>query len=157
DRIAFALAYRAQDEKIADRLWHVDAGGDRHRVVPSCGVLDALLERAHHRRAAGRLHRHHAGPFAPDKTDRLQLSDGLPHADPYSTAAGRIQDHVRHLPAELLGKLEPHRLLALDAIGLLERRGVEPADHAHALSDDLAAIVDAAVHAIDRCALRGDL
>ena len=89
------------------------------------------------------------GRFAADEADRLELGERLPHADQAGAAAGRIEDHVGHLPAELLGELEPHRLLALDPIGLLQRRGVEPADLGLALGDDLAAIVDQPVDAID--------
>ena len=113
-------------------------------------VLVALLEGAHHRRAAGRLHRDHARALLADEADRLEFGERLPHADQAGAAAGRIEDHVGHLPAELLGELEPHRLLALDPVRLLERRDVEPADLGLALADDLAAVVDQAVDAVDR-------
>ena len=97
------------------------------------------------------------GRFAADEADRLQLGERLPHADQAGAAAGRIEDDVRHLPAELLGKLEPHRLLAFDPVRLLQRRDIEPADLGLALGDDLAAIVDQAVDAIDGGALQRDL
>ncbi len=97
------------------------------------------------------------GRFAADEADGLELGERLPHADQPGAAAGRIEDDVRHLPAELLGELEPHRLLALDPIRLLQRRGVEPADLFLALRDQLAAIVDQPVDAIDARALQRDL
>ena len=43
--------------------------------------------------------------------------------------------------AALLGQLQAHRLLALDAVGLLQGGGVEPAHGLLALADDLAATV----------------
>src|SRR3712207_7089838 len=41
--------------------------------------------------------------------------------------ARRVDYPVRQLPTELLGQLVAERLLALDAVGLLQRRNVEPA------------------------------
>ena len=48
-------------------------------------------------------------------------------ADDPDPTARRVDDDVGHPPAQLLGELETHRLLALDPVGLLERRGPEPA------------------------------
>src|SRR5690606_41545100 len=73
------------------------------------------------------------------------------------TAAGRIEDRIRHLPAELLGEFQPHRLLALDAVGLLQGRGVEPPGGFPARADQLAAIVDQAVDLVEPRALQRDL
>src|SRR3546814_17705726 len=74
---------------------------------------------------------------------------GLPHADQAGAAAGRVEDHVGHLPAELFGEFQAHRLLALDPVRLLQGRGVEPAHLGAALAAGLPAIVDIAVHAPD--------
>ena len=49
----------------------------------------------------------------------------------------------------IVGELQPHRFLALDAIRLLERRDVEPAGLFLPLADDLAAVVDEAVDKAD--------
>src|SRR5579872_4408714 len=68
-----ALAHRAQDEEIADRLRHADTGRDGVRIFPAGRVLDSLLVGAHHRRAARRLHRYHARALAADEADCLQL------------------------------------------------------------------------------------
>ena len=95
-------------------------------MLPPLGELVALLKRTNHRRAAFGLDRIHPRPLGADEPDRLQLVERLPHADEAGTAAGRIEDRVRQLPAELLGKLETHHLLALEAIRLLQGRAVEP-------------------------------
>src|SRR6185437_363711 len=50
-----------------------------------------------------------------------------------------------------------HRLLTLDTVRLLQRRGIEPADFRLALADDLAAVVDQPIHAVDVRALQRDL
>ena len=67
------------------------------------------------------------GRLAPIQPSRLHLVERLPHADEAGAAAGGIEDQVGQLPAELVGELQPHRLLSLDPIGLLQRRDVEPA------------------------------
>jgi hypothetical protein len=72
-------------------------------------------------------------------------------------AAGRVEDHIRHLPAKLLGQFQAHGFLALDPVGLLQGGGVEPAHRLLALADDLAAIVDIAVNLPDLGALQLDL
>ena len=79
----------------------------------------AGLERAHDRRAAGGLHRDQPGQRAVDPAELAQLEQRLVDADEADAAAGRVDDHVGHLPAELLDDLEAHRLLALDPVGLL--------------------------------------
>ena len=61
-----------------------------------------------------------AGPF--DPADGAQLGERLPHADEAGAAPGGVDDDVGKRPAELLGELDPHRLLAFEAIGLLEGR-----------------------------------
>ena len=157
DGKTLALAHRAQNEKISDRLRHANPRSNRVRILPARRVLDAVLEGPHHRCAALRLHRDHARALRADEADGLELGKSLPHADQAGAAAGRIEDHVGHVPAELLGKLQPHRLLALDAVGLLQGRGIEPADLCLALADDLAAIVDQTVDAVDGRALQLDL
>src|SRR5262249_42763175 len=157
DREAAALAHRSQDEKVADRLRHADARRNGMGVVPARRMLLAGVVGAHYGSAASRLHRHHARALGAEEADRFEFGERLPNADEAGAAAGRIEDHVRHLPAELLGELEAHGLLALDSIRLLERRAVEPADFRRALGDDLAAIIDEAVDSVDGCALQRDL
>ena len=127
------------------------------RVLPARRMLDAVLPGLDHRRAARRLDDDHARPLRADPADRLQFGKGLPHADDAGAAAGRIEDHVGDFPAELLGQLDPHRLFALDAIGLAQRRTVEPAERLFALGDEPAAIVDEAVDEEHLGALHRDL
>src|SRR5205085_65291 len=50
-----AVAHRAQDQKIADRLRHPDAGGEGVRVLPARRVLLARFPGLYHRRAARSL------------------------------------------------------------------------------------------------------
>ena len=57
-----------------------------------------------------------------------------------------IHEHVRGVPAELLGQLEAHRLLALEPVGLLERGQVEPADLGRDRRDGPPRGGDGAVH-----------
>ena len=95
-------------------------------VLPARRMLLARVEGAHDGRAACRLHRHHARPLGAHEADRFEFGERLPHADEAGAAAGRIEDHVRQLPAELLGQLEAHRFLTLDPIGLFQRADVEP-------------------------------
>ncbi len=94
---------------------------------PRLGRRRAGLERADHRRAAGRLGGHEPGRRPGQPAQLAQLGEGLGDADQPDPAAGRVDDHLRRAPAELLGDLQAHRLLALDPVRLLERRDVEPA------------------------------
>src|SRR5207245_2199058 len=102
----------------------------------------AILPRLDHRRTALRLDYHHPWPLRSDPADCFELGERLPHADNAGAAAGRVKDHIRQFPAELLGEFDAHRLLAFDAIGLPQGRAVEPADFTLAFGDALAAIVD---------------
>src|SRR5262249_31567777 len=149
---AATFTHGAQDEKVSDRLRHADARRDGVRVLPARRVLLAGFEGAHDGSAARRLYRDHARALFPEKADRLELRERLPHADQAGAAAGRIKHDVRQLPAELLGELEAHGLLALDPVRLLQGRGIEPSDLRLPLRDDTAAIVDQAVDSIDASA-----
>src|SRR4051812_34758007 len=79
-------------------------GRDRMRVLPARRMLLAPLPRPDDRRAAVGLHRDHARPLRSDQPQRLELGKALPHPDQAGAAAGRIEDDVGHLPAELLGE-----------------------------------------------------
>src|SRR5206468_10709462 len=103
---AAALAYRAQDQEITDGLGHANTRRDRCRMLPPLGELVAVLEGADDRRAALGLDREHPRPLPPYQPHRLQLVECLPHADEACAAAGRIEDRVWKLPAELLGELQ---------------------------------------------------
>ena len=116
-----------------------------------------LLEGPDDRGAAGRLHRHHARAGGADPAQRLELGQRLPYADQAGAAAGGIEDRVGHAPPQLLRQLDAHRLLALDAVGLLEGRAVEPAARAGAAGDDRAAVGDGAVDPIEPGAAQADL
>ncbi len=63
-------------------------------------------------------------------------------------AAGGVQDGVGQLPAHLLRELVAHRLLALDAVGLLERRALVPAVLLRPLGAHTARVGDEAVHGL---------
>ena len=126
-------------------------------VLPARRVLDALLPSLDHRRTARGLDDDHARPHRADPAERLELVKRLPHADDAGAAPGRIEDHIGHFPAELLGEFDAHRLLALDAVGLPQGRAVEPSDRFLSLCYQLAAIVDQPIHEVDRRALHRDL
>src|SRR6185437_9857083 len=102
---AAALPDRTHNKEVADRLRDTDAGRDRGGILPPFRELLALLECSDHRRTSFGLHRIHARPLRADEADRLQLVEPLPHADEACAAAGRIEDRIGQLPAELLGEL----------------------------------------------------
>src|SRR3546814_17157324 len=120
-------------------------------------MLLAVVESPDDRRATFGLDGNHARPFGPDEAERLQLFNGFPHADKAGAPAGGIEDDVGHLPAKLLGQLQAHRLLALDPLGLFQRRAVEPLPLLRALGDELAALLAAHVDAVVTRPLSGDL
>jgi hypothetical protein len=97
------------------------------------------------------------GRLLPIKPIASNSAKAFPHADQAGAAARWIEDHVRKLPAELLGQFQAHRLLALDPVRLLQGRDIEPSGDLSALPDELPAIVDQPVDAIDGCSLQGDL
>src|SRR6185503_6527485 len=84
----------------------------------------------------------------------LQLVEDLPHPDDPDAAAGRVEDRVRHLPAELLDDLEAHRLLALDAVGLAAGASMEPAVALGGLGHDAEHVADGAVDPVHVGAVR---
>ena len=154
---AAAFAHRAQDQEVADRHRHANPGGEGVGVLPQRRVLLTCLEGLDDGRAALRLDGEHLGALGADPPHGFQLREGFPHADQAGSATGRIEDCLRQFPAELLGQLQSHGFLALDPVGLLQGRGVEPADRLLALADDLAAVVDEPVDLVDSRALQTDL
>src|SRR5712691_5048465 len=113
-------------------------------MVPEFSAFAALLKRLDDRRAARRLHRDHPRTLEPDPAHGLHLVESLPHPDQAHAAPGGIDDHVRQPRApgasELLPQLVGHRLLALDAVRLLERGDVEPTLAVLMLGDVAAAV-----------------
>ena len=147
DRGAAALAHRAQNQEVADRARHAQAVGDRRRALPRLAPSRSPCSNA---RTIG------AQPSActdtirgrcagVDPADALDLLERLPHADHAGAAAGRIDDPVGPLPVHLLGELVGHRLLAFDAVRLLQRRHVVPAERPAVFGGDAAGVGDQAV------------
>src|SRR5438309_543857 len=120
------LTKGSKNDEISKRLRDADSGGERPGVGPRLGFVEPLGERIDDRRAAARLRRDEPWFFLVEPADRAELVERLPHADEADAATGRVHDHVGHAPPELFGELEPHRLLALDAIRLPQRRRVVP-------------------------------
>ena len=85
------------------------------------------------------------GPPAAGEAHRLQLLERLPHADEADAAAGGVDDDVRERALELLRQLVSHRLLAFDAVRLLQGRHLEPPVLRRVLRDEGAAVGDQAV------------
>jgi hypothetical protein len=115
-------------------------------VLPRGGGVGPRIEGAHDRRTAARLHGDQAGQWTFEPAELGELLPGLPHADESRAAARGIEHHLRQPPSELHRKLEAHRLLALDAVGLFERRHVEPAVLRLAGLDQPRAVVDEPLH-----------
>ena len=145
NRRALAFGQRLQHEEIAKRLGHAQAGGQCLRAFPERRIGAVRRKGGDQRRAARGLHDDEANRLRLDPADLHQLLEGLPDADDADPAAGRVDDHIGQAPAELFRDLQPHRLLALDAIRLFQRRGVEPAVLFDALRDELAGVGDEAI------------
>ena len=79
----------------------------------------------------------------------FELFESLPHADHPGASAGRIDDPVREVPIELLADLVGHRLLAFDAVRLLQSRDVVPAERLAFLCGDPAGVGDQTVYQVD--------
>ena len=150
------VAHGPQDEEVADGARHAQAVGAGVRRSPR-----APLSRCPARRRARWARSRSActvtmrGRVAlGDPADGLHLVEGLPHADQAGAAAGRIDDPVGQAPVELLGQLVAHRLLALDAVRLLQRRDVVPAQRFAAFRGHLAGVGDEPVDQRDRGAVQ---
>src|SRR5450759_5850430 len=88
------------------------------RIFPGYSAIGLRLKGTNHWRAALSLCDDHVRQrdVAREPTAVAHLGEHLPHADQARAAAGGI-DHVRRqCPAQLLGELEAHRLLPLDAV-----------------------------------------
>ena len=103
DRAAARSAQDMEDQEIAD------AFGTRKPEAQVCafGNSAALFAPSRTRaRSAHSLRLHVTSAAArADPAQRLHLVERLPHPDQSGAAAGRIEDHVGQLPAELLGQL----------------------------------------------------
>src|SRR5207253_2813674 len=134
---AVALADGVEHHEIAHRRRDAQAAGDGGSVGEHLREALAALEGPHDLRAAVALAtdepRH---LLRPQPAELAQLLKRFPHADEAVAAARWIENHVRQLPAELFGQFESHRLLAFEAIRLLERGEVEPAHVRRAFADD---------------------
>jgi hypothetical protein len=140
-----------------DRSRDAYARGNRACVDPRLGAFLATLEGANDRRTPGGLYRVHAGTPGADPAQALEFLERLPHADQSRAATRRIEDCIRQFPVKLFGELESHRLLAFDAIRLLQRGEIEPARLTYAFRDQLAAVVDQPIDEVNSRALQRDL
>src|SRR4029077_18428610 len=102
NRASIGLTKNFQDQEITYRFWNAQAGSNRVRVLKFCSGFFSGLERANDRRATGSLHREHARPVFPDPAERFHFVERFPHPDETSAAAGRIKNHIRQLPVQLL-------------------------------------------------------
>src|SRR5437879_6338489 len=118
DRDPARLAERFEHDEIAQRFRDPDPGSERVRIGPPLRFMSSFHERLDDRGAPLRLRGNEARTLGIEPSDRAQLIERLPHPDETNASAGRVHDHVGQTPAELLRQLEPHRLLALDAIRL---------------------------------------
>src|SRR6202048_3690204 len=73
NRESAALAHRAQNENVTQRLRYPDARRNGMGVFPTGGVLLAALVGAHHGGAACGLNRHHPRALGADETHGFEL------------------------------------------------------------------------------------
>src|SRR5712692_2284845 len=107
---------------------HPQSRGVGNRVLPERRVLGLLVPGLHDGCASLGLDGDEARLGGLDPAHGGELFIRLPDADEPGAAAGWIEEQVGRLPAELLGQLEAHRLLALESVRLFERGQIEPAD-----------------------------
>ena len=88
----------------------------RDRVRPHRLHLRVVGERRRDRRAAFRLPADQARRRALDEAELEQLAEALMHLREHRARRDRRDDHIRQLPAELLGDLEPERLRAFRVV-----------------------------------------
>src|SRR5918998_1776872 len=116
---------RIEDQEVPHRGRHPDARRPGTGVFPGRGEALAAFECPDDGGAALRLHADHPRPFPAYQPERFQLPERLPHPDQARPPSRRVDDHVGKAPVPLLRQLQPHRLLALDAVRLLQRADVE--------------------------------
>src|SRR5207249_4561380 len=120
DRTAAAGPDGVYHHEVADRCGHAQAAGHRVRIGKQFREAFALFKGPNNGGAAVALATDQARHFfAAEPAQFPHLGERLPHTDQARAAAGRVEDHVRESPAELLGEFEAHRLLALQAVRLL--------------------------------------
>ena len=147
---------RVENKEIAQGLRHREAEGHRLGVRPRLALGGVGLEGLDDRRAAVRLDGDQPREVTRYPAELEQFTQGLVNADDADASAGGIHDHAGHPPAKLLDDLQAHRLLALDAVGLPERRGVLVAGALlEDLGDQLAGVPDRAVDQVQLGAGRG--
>jgi hypothetical protein len=96
------------------------AFGTRKPDAVVCALGNSSANSFHDRRAAGRLHSHHARPLWPNPAHLLHLVKRFPHTNQTSAASSWIKDHIRKLPVELLGQFITQRLFSFNAIRLFQ-------------------------------------
>jgi len=120
------------------------------RVRGRGALVEAGRERVDDRRAPGGLHGDQSGEVTGEQAELAQLQECLVDRDDPDAATGRVEDDVGCAPAELLDDLEPHRLLALEAVRLAQRRGVLVARPVrHRGVDRRTGVADQAVHEVE--------
>ena len=112
--------------------------------VPRLRLLGALARTRGRWARSPRPARRPSAAAAPRGTQPIASSSSNAFHIPTmpGAAAGRIDDPVGPAPVHLLGELVGHRLLAFDAVRLLERRHVVPARAARPFRGDPAGIGD---------------
>src|SRR5262249_49777749 len=147
--MAARLAHDAQHLASRERPGHAQPWRVGDGILPEARGLRLVRPRLHEGGAALRLHGNEARLRRLDPAQRGQLLESLP--DPYEAgaAARGIHENVRDIPPELLAELEPHRLLALETVGLLQGGEIEPADLCGHAGDELAGGCNGAVHGED--------
>jgi hypothetical protein len=112
------LSHSPQNGAVGVRPLHPQAFRPGRGLRPRLDSVRAGLDRSYQGRTAVSLDRIQPRPSGADPPESLQFVKTLGQADQAGAPAGGIDDDFGQVPVELLGQLEAHRLLALDAIGL---------------------------------------
>src|SRR5439155_221476 len=114
--------------------------------MPKLAEFGVLYESANDRLATCGLDRYHFRTLWPDPSEMLEFAERLPHTDHSHAAASGVKDGIRQIPAELLGRFQPHGLFALDAVRLFQSRDIKPVFASLAIGNSFGAVGDQTVH-----------
>src|SRR5262245_10368763 len=141
-RCSSAFSHSPQRQKITQRLRHTQTAGDSGRPMPELAEFGVPLKSTYDGLAAFSLHTYHLRTLFTDPSELLEFVKSLPHANHSHPASRGVKDGIRQCPSELLSSFDPHGLFTFDAVGLFERRDIEPTSGRRAIGHAFAAVGD---------------